>query len=145
MLTYLTVCYTDRPPPCADVPAGEKGGGRAPCSLIESATEKPRHPWLEEDRVWYNVCESECAAMKSTPAEKLEAGQLLSSEEPVVITHNGKAEGVYIPFTGSGVSREIRRQLFIQFSDAIREQLDKAGVTEEQILDEFEAARKARG
>ena len=86
------------------------------------------------------------AAMKTTTVNALkdQAGKMLHSDEPLVITHKGKAAGVYISLESQALPRELRNQLLEQLVEATAQEMAEKGITEEQVLAEFEAARKAR-
>lgn len=74
------------------------------------------------------------------------ASEMLRSDEPILVTRHGKAAGFYIPLTDpSHLPVELRRELFVQISDRIAQKLKDKGITEEEILDDFEAYRKDRG
>lgn len=80
----------------------------------------------------------------SARAFKDHASQILHSEEPVFITHKGKATGVYISLESEALPQELRNQLLHQIVGEIESELAEKGITEEQVLAEFEAARQAR-
>jgi hypothetical protein len=72
------------------------------------------------------------------------ASELIESEEPVFITRNGETTGVYLPLKPDELSMELRKQLAYRLSDETRRDLEARGITEEQVIAEFKAARKTR-
>ncbi len=73
------------------------------------------------------------------------AGDLLDSGEPVFITHQGEATAVYLPLKPDDMPMELRKKLAYQLAAEMRAHLEAQGVSEEQVLDDFRAARKAGG
>ena len=75
------------------------------------------------------------------------ATEMLRSEDVVLITRGGKPAGFFVPWDRPDIPVELRRELFVELTDRIGDQLDAAGVTEEEILADFaewRAARRAR-
>ncbi len=70
---------------------------------------------------------------------------LISGSEPVLVTRHGKVAGLYIPLEEpdrlpGGLGREIASIL----GHHISSQLDAKGISEEEILRDFDAYRRAR-
>ncbi len=75
------------------------------------------------------------------------ASQVLRSPAPVLVTRHGKPAGVYIPLESTEqnpISPALRDHLLDLIGDYIQRRLKKAGITEEEILDDFEASRQPR-
>jgi hypothetical protein len=68
----------------------------------------------------------------------------LKEEEPVLVTRRGRIVGFFLPATGAAVPLEIKRDIFYALTDHFRSLIKTHGLTEERLLGEFEAARKAR-
>ena len=72
------------------------------------------------------------------------ATTFLKAEEPVLVTRRGKIVGFFVPTAGASVPLEIRKELFYALTGEIRTFMKARRVTEEGMLADFEAARKAR-
>ncbi len=71
--------------------------------------------------------------------------EAVKGDEMVLVTRHGKLAGILIPLTDvKDLSKALRRELVETLGNEIREHLDKRGVTEEKLLRDFEAWRKAR-
>ncbi len=74
------------------------------------------------------------------------ATDILSSTEPVVITHHGKVAGVFLPTPDGQLPLDVRRQLFAAATEKLHKQREELGVTEEQVeadIDELHKKRRA--
>jgi hypothetical protein len=72
------------------------------------------------------------------------ATQMFRSSEPILVLRRGEITGFYFPYPHKTIPLEFKRQLFEEITRSIRERLEQAGVSEEEILEDFEAHRKAR-
>lgn len=83
--------------------------------------------------------------MKITTVKEFrdKATQMLRSEEPIVITRNGKAAGLYIPISDGEMPLRLKKMVFRQLAEDIKKQREQKGVTEDEILADFEAFRQA--
>lgn len=71
--------------------------------------------------------------------------EAVKGNEMVLVTRHGKLAGILIPLTDvKDLSKTLRLELVEKLGNEIREKLDKRGVTEEKLLRDFEAWRKAR-
>jgi hypothetical protein len=73
-----------------------------------------------------------------------QATKLLREREAVLVTRRGKIIGFFLPASGSALPLEIKRDLFDAITRGVRQMMKVRGVTEEAVLGDFEAARKAR-
>lgn len=73
-----------------------------------------------------------------------QASKLLKETEPILVTRRGRIVGFYLPATGTSLPLEIRKDLFYVLTRAIERMMKAHGVTEEAVLADFEATRKAR-
>jgi antitoxin (DNA-binding transcriptional repressor) of toxin-antitoxin stability system len=84
--------------------------------------------------------------MKTASVRELRSktAELIDSDEPVLVTRNGKSAALLYPLHDPNkVPLEVRRQLFLELSSKIGEQLGP-GVTEEEIARGFAAHQKRR-
>jgi hypothetical protein len=65
------------------------------------------------------------------------ATAMLRSKEPILVFHRGQIAGLFFPYPAE------KRKLFLQLTDQIGQRLHQAGLTEEEILEDFERFRKA--
>jgi len=68
----------------------------------------------------------------------------LKSKEPVLITRRGRMAGVFFPSPEGVLPIDLKRELFTLLTTEIARQIKKAGVTEEEILADFDQWRKTR-
>ena len=73
-----------------------------------------------------------------------QATKLLKETEPILVTRRGRIIGFYLPATGTSVPLEIRKDLFYVLTRQVRRMMKVRGVTEEALLADFKATRKAR-
>lgn len=73
-----------------------------------------------------------------------QATRLLRTQEPILVTRRGRIIGFFLPASGTDIPLEIKKDLFYTLTREIRNLMKVRGVTEEGILADFEAARKAR-
>jgi prevent-host-death family protein len=84
--------------------------------------------------------------MKTASVRELRSrtAELIDSDEPVIVTRNGKNAAVLYPLHDPDkVPLEVRRQLFLEMSAKIGEQLGTS-VTEDEIARDFAAHQKRR-
>ena len=71
--------------------------------------------------------------------------ELIDSDEPVLVTRNGKNAAVLYPLRDpKKLPIEIRRKLFLDMTADIAKQLRTKGVTEDEIERDFAAYQKRR-
>lgn len=73
-----------------------------------------------------------------------QATKLLKETEPILVTRRGRIVGFYLPAIGTSLPLEIKKDLFDVLTGKIRRMMKVRGVTEEAVLADFEATRKAR-
>jgi len=66
---------------------------------------------------------------------------MFKSLEPVLITRRGKAAGLYFPLQGDSIPFDLRMDLQATIANLVKESLEKKGISEEDILEDFEAFR----
>lgn len=85
--------------------------------------------------------------MKVVRMRELEAGApaLLESDEPVLVTHQGKVSGLYVPLEDPNqIPDDFRRDLISAVGRYLAGVLEERGVSEEEILEGFNASRRRR-
>lgn len=76
---------------------------------------------------------------------RAKAAALLGGSEPVLITKHGKVSGVYIPLDSPDtIPDDLRREMATVIGKHLHQVLNKKGVTEEEILEDFDAYRRRR-
>jgi len=63
--------------------------------------------------------------------------EILEDTEPILITVEGQPKAIVLP-----ISKKWRNKLLLQYGKAIRRGLQERGITEEEILTEFEKFRE---
>lgn len=85
--------------------------------------------------------------MKTTSVREFRnhVAELIDSDEPVLVTRHGKHAAVLYPLHDpKKIPIEVRRRLFRDITESIRNQLDAKGVTDEDVEREIRTTRKRR-
>ncbi len=69
---------------------------------------------------------------------------LLRSKDPILVTRRGRLAGVFFPCPESTLPIEMKREMFSVFSDEMRRQVKKRGLSEDEIVEDFKSWRKNR-
>ena len=70
---------------------------------------------------------------------------LLRSRDPILVTRRGRLAGVFFPCPeGTLLPIELKREVFTIFSDEMRRQVKKRGLSEDEIAEDFKSWRKTR-
>jgi hypothetical protein len=72
------------------------------------------------------------------------AGGVLRSKDPVLVTRRGRLTGIFFPRPESTLPVELKRELFAVLSTEISRQISARGLTEDEILEDFQSWRKQR-
>ncbi len=68
----------------------------------------------------------------------------LRSKDPILVTRRGRLAGVFFPCPESTLPIELKREIFSVFSDELRRQVKKRGLSEDEIVEDFKSWRKNR-
>lgn len=69
---------------------------------------------------------------------------LLRSKDPILVTRRGRLAGVFFPWPEGTMPLELKRELFTVLSEQVKRQVERAGLSEDEILADFDAWRKSR-
>ena len=69
---------------------------------------------------------------------------MLRSKDPVLVTRRGRLAGVFFPCPQATLPLEMKRELFSMLSQVIARQIRRRGLSEEEVLADFERWRKER-
>jgi hypothetical protein len=69
---------------------------------------------------------------------------LLRSKSPILVTRRGRLAGVFFPWPESTLPLDFKKELFSVLSTEVSRQIKKRGLTEEEVLTDFESWRKQR-
>jgi hypothetical protein len=72
------------------------------------------------------------------------AATLLRSKSPILVTRRGRLAGVFFPWPESNLPIEFKKEIFPVVSAEVRRQVKKRGLTEAEVLSDFESWRKSR-
>jgi PHD/YefM family antitoxin component YafN of YafNO toxin-antitoxin module len=89
----------------------------------------------------------EQSSMKTTTVRQFRSQfcELLQGKEAVLVTRRGKPAAVVYPLNDpKKLPMEVRRKLYLELSAEIARELDAKGITEDEILDDFEEFKKRR-
>lgn len=68
------------------------------------------------------------------------ATAIFKQDEPIIITRHGKVVGLFLPLEESdSLPAELRKELLRKFGQYISKSLEMKGVTEGEILEDFES------
>ena len=74
-----------------------------------------------------------------------QATKILKSKTPTLVTRRGKLAGVYVPTEGDfKFNPELRQALYSALSHMICQRLETQKISEEEVLEDFEATREPR-
>ena len=71
------------------------------------------------------------------------ATKALREEDPFIVTRRGQVTGIFFPTPFDSMPLELRKEVFQMLTDSIRNKLHKQGITEKEILEDFEKHREA--
>jgi hypothetical protein len=69
---------------------------------------------------------------------------LLRSRTPILVTRRGRLAGIFFPCPQLTLPLELKRELFDMLSGDVARQLKRRRVSEDDVLKDFETARKKR-
>jgi hypothetical protein len=73
-----------------------------------------------------------------------DATGILRSKDPVLVTRRGRLAGIFFPRPETTLPIELKKELFAILSAEIARQIRERGLSEEEILADFESWRKKR-
>ena len=85
--------------------------------------------------------------MKTTTVRQFRSQfcEMLQGKEAVLVTRHGKPAAVVYPLNDpKKLPLEVRRKLYLELSAEIARDLDAKGITEDEILRDFEEFKKRR-
>lgn len=69
---------------------------------------------------------------------------LLRSKDPILVTRRGRLAGIFFPWPEGTMPIELKREVFSVLSEQIRREVSKAGLSEDEIVADFESWRKSK-
>lgn len=72
------------------------------------------------------------------------ASGLLRSKDPILVTRRGRLAGVFFPWPEGTLPIELKRDVFPILSEQVRRQLSKKGISEKDVLADFESWQKKK-
>lgn len=69
------------------------------------------------------------------------ATQMFRSKDPILMLRRGKVAGIFFPYPAETLPVELKRELFMAITDSIGKRLERAKISKEEILEDFEAFR----
>lgn len=73
---------------------------------------------------------------------RAQATGLLRSKDPILVTRRGRLAGVFFPCPEATLPLELKREVFGILSAALARQIKRRGLSEKEILSDFDAWRK---
>ena len=72
------------------------------------------------------------------------ASEMFRSDDVILVTREGQPAGFFLPWDAPELPKDVRREVFLRLTDQIAAQREARGVTEEDVLSDFAAARRRR-
>ena len=72
------------------------------------------------------------------------ATEMMRSPEIVLVTRDGRPAGFFVPWDRPDIPDHLRKGLYAELAERAHDHLHEKGVTEEEILADFAAARRSR-
>ena len=72
------------------------------------------------------------------------ASEMFRSDDVILVTRDGRPAGFFLPWDAPELPEEVRRDIFLRLTQEIAAQREARGVTEEEVLSDFAAARRRR-
>lgn len=72
------------------------------------------------------------------------ASGMLRSKDPILVTRRGKLAGIFFPRPETTLPVELKREMFGILSAEVARQVRRRGLSEEEILADFDSWRKAK-
>ena len=72
------------------------------------------------------------------------ASEMFRSDEVILVTRDGSPAGFFLPWDSPELPVEVRREVFLRLAEQIGAQLGARGASEQEVLEDFAAARRRR-
>jgi hypothetical protein len=72
------------------------------------------------------------------------ASGMLRARDPILVTRRGRLAGIFFPRPETTLPVELKREMFPILSAEVARQIRRRGLSEEEILADFDAWRKAK-
>ncbi len=72
------------------------------------------------------------------------ASEMFRSEDVILVTREGRPAGFFLPWEAPELPADVRREVFLRLTEQIAAQRQARGVSEEDVLADFAAARGRR-
>jgi len=69
---------------------------------------------------------------------------MFRSEDALLVTREGRPAGFFLPWDAPELPADVPREVFLRLTEQIAAQREARGVTEEEVLGDFAAARRRR-
>lgn len=69
---------------------------------------------------------------------------LLRSKDPILVTRRGRLAGIFFPWPEGTMPIELKREVFTTLTEQVRRQVSQAGLSEDEVLADFDSWRKGR-
>ncbi|MGO9636661.1 MAG: hypothetical protein ACLPSO_01810 [Terracidiphilus sp.] len=69
---------------------------------------------------------------------------MLRAKDPILVTRRGRLAGIFFPRPETTLPVELKREMFTVLSAEVARQISKRGLSEEEVLADFQSWRKKR-
>lgn len=90
----------------------------------------------------YNGHWSDHMRISSVREFRDKAAGLLRSKTPILVTRYGRLAGIFFPRPEMTLPIELKRELYGMLSNDVARQLKRRGISEDEVLKDFEASRR---
>jgi hypothetical protein len=73
-----------------------------------------------------------------------DAAGMLRAKDPILVTRRGRLAGIFFPRPETTLPVELKREMFSVLSAEVARQIAKRGLSEEEVLTDFQSWRKKR-
>jgi hypothetical protein len=73
-----------------------------------------------------------------------QATGMFRSKDPILVTRRGRLAGLFFPWPERTLPIELKRELFSVLSDQVRKQVARQGLSEDEVIRDFDSWRKKK-
>jgi hypothetical protein len=96
----------------------------------------------QSEPVVYNGHWSDHMRISTVREFRDKATGLLRSKTPILVTRHGRLAGIFFPRPEMTLPIELKRELYGMLSSDVARQLKRRGMSEDEVLKDFEASRR---
>jgi hypothetical protein len=118
----------------------DHGSGAEPHKPLRDASSLPVA--CQYEPLVYNGHWSDHMRISSVREFRDKATGLLRSKTPILVTRHGRLAGIFFPRPEMTLPIELKRELYGMLCSDVARQLKRRGISEDEVLKDFEASRR---